>query len=54
MHRLRIQAFAPLLIEGKANQQQPQVCTAYNADYDGDKMAVHVPLSLEAQIEARA
>src|SRR3569833_245326 len=52
--RLGIQAFEPVLIEGKAIQLHPLVCTAYNADFDGDQMAVHVPLSLEAQIEARA
>ena len=54
LHRLGIQAFEPVLIEGKAIQLHPLVCTAYNADFDGDQMAVHVPLSLEAQIEARA
>ena len=54
MHRLGIQAFEPLLIEGKAIQLHPLVCTAYNADFDGDQMAVHVPLTIEAQIEARA
>lgn len=53
LHRLGIQAFEPLLIEGKAIQLHPLVCTAYNADFDGDQMAVHVPLSLEAQLEAR-
>ena len=53
LHRLGIQAFEPLLIEGKAIQLHPLVCTAFNADFDGDQMAVHVPLSLEAQIEAR-
>ena len=53
LHRLGVQAFEPLLIEGKAIQLHPLVCTAYNADFDGDQMAVHVPLSLEAQIEAR-
>src|SRR3569623_2150083 len=53
LHRLGIQAFEPVLIEGKAIQLHPLVCTAYNADFDGDQMAVHVPLSLEAQIEAR-
>jgi len=54
LHRLGIQAFEPQLIEGKAIQLHPLVCTAFNADFDGDQMAVHVPLSLEAQIEARA
>ena len=54
LHRLGIQAFEPVLIEGKAIQLHPLVCTAFNADFDGDQMAVHVPLSLEAQIEARA
>jgi len=54
LHRLGIQAFEPVLIEGKAIQLHPLVCTAYNADFDGDQMAVHVPLTLEAQIEARA
>jgi len=53
LHRLSIQAFEPLLIEGKAIQLHPLVCAAYNADFDGDQMAVHVPLSIEAQIEAR-
>ena len=53
LHRLGIQAFEPVLIEGKAIQLHPLVCTAFNADFDGDQMAVHVPLSLEAQIEAR-
>ena len=53
LHRLGIQAFEPVLIEGKAIQLHPLVCAAYNADFDGDQMAVHVPLSLEAQIEAR-
>jgi len=53
LHRLGIQAFEPLLVEGKAIQLHPLVCTAYNADFDGDQMAVHVPLSLEAQLEAR-
>ncbi len=53
LHRLGIQAFEPVLIEGKAIQLHPLVCTAYNADFDGDQMAVHVPLSIEAQIEAR-
>ena len=53
LHRLGIQAFEPLLIEGKAIQLHPLVCTAFNADFDGDQMAVHVPLSLEAQVEAR-
>ncbi|MFP1496896.1 hypothetical protein ACLB1Q_19550 [Escherichia coli] len=58
MHRLctvsGIQAFEPVLIEGKAIQLHPLVCAAYNADFDGDQMAVHVPLTLEAQLEARA
>jgi len=53
LHRLGIQAFEPVLIEGKAIQLHPLVCAAFNADFDGDQMAVHVPLSLEAQIEAR-
>ncbi len=53
LHRLGIQAFEPVLIEGKAIQLHPLVCTAFNADFDGDQMAVHVPLSIEAQIEAR-
>ena len=53
LHRLGIQAFEPVLIEGKAIQLHPLVCTAYNADFDGDQMAVHVPLSVEAQVEAR-
>ena len=53
LHRLGIQAFEPLLIEGKAIQLNPLVCTAFNADFDGDQMAVHVPLSIEAQTEAR-
>jgi len=53
LHRLGIQAFEPILIEGKAIQLHPLVCTAFNADFDGDQMAVHVPLSLEAQLEAR-
>ncbi|MBT6277464.1 MAG: DNA-directed RNA polymerase subunit beta', partial [Chromatiales bacterium] len=53
LHRLGIQAFEPVLIEGKAIQMHPLVCTAFNADFDGDQMAVHVPLSLEAQLEAR-
>ena len=53
LHRLSIQAFEPLLVEGKAIQLHPLVCAAYNADFDGDQMAVHVPLSLEAQIESR-
>ncbi len=53
LHRLGIQAFEPILIEGKAIQLHPLVCHAYNADFDGDQMAVHVPLSIEAQIEAR-
>ena len=54
LHRLGIQAFEPLLIEGKAIQLHPLVCGAFNADFDGDQMAVHVPLSLEAQLEARS
>ncbi|WP_159017560.1 DNA-directed RNA polymerase subunit beta' [Cognatiluteimonas profundi] len=54
LHRLGIQAFEPVLIEGKAIQLHPLVCTAFNADFDGDQMAVHIPLSLEAQLEARA
>jgi len=54
LHRLGIQAFEPILIEGKAIQLHPLVCTAFNADFDGDQMAVHVPLSLEAQLEARS
>jgi DNA-directed RNA polymerase subunit beta' len=53
LHRLGIQAFEPLLIEGKAIQLHPLVCSAFNADFDGDQMAVHVPLSVEAQLEAR-
>ena len=53
LHRLGVQAFEPVLIEGKAIQLHPLVCTAFNADFDGDQMAVHVPLSLEAQLEAR-
>ena len=54
LHRLGIQAFEPLLIEGKAIQLHPLVCAAFNADFDGDQMAVHVPLSVEAQLEARS
>lgn len=54
LHRLGIQAFEPLLVEGKAIQLHPLVCAAYNADFDGDQMAVHVPLTIEAQLEARA
>ena len=54
LHRLGIQAFEPILIEGKAIQLHPLVCTPYNADFDGDQMAVHVPLSVEAQLEARS
>jgi DNA-directed RNA polymerase subunit beta' len=54
LHRLGIQAFEPQLVEGKAIQLHPLVCTAYNADFDGDQMAVHIPLSVEAQLEARA
>ena len=53
LHRLGIQAFEPILIEGKSIQLHPLVCTAFNADFDGDQMAVHIPLSLEAQLEAR-
>lgn len=53
LHRLGIQAFEPVLIEGKAIQLHPLVCTAFNADFDGDQMAVHIPLSVEAQLEAR-
>ena len=53
LHRLGIQAFEPLLVEGKAIQLHPLVCSAYNADFDGDQMAVHIPLSVEAQIECR-
>ena len=54
LHRLGIQAFQPVLVEGKAIRIHPLVCTAFNADFDGDQMAVHVPLSFEAQLEARA
>lgn len=54
LHRLGIQAFEPILIEGKAIQLHPLVCTAYNADFDGDQMAVHIPLTLESQLEARS
>ncbi len=54
LHRLGIQAFEPVLVEGKAIQLHPLVCTAYNADFDGDQMAVHVPLSIESQLEARS
>ncbi len=54
LHRLGLQAFEPMLIEGKAIQLHPLVCTAFNADFDGDQMAVHVPLSIEAQLEARS
>src|SRR5213595_258680 len=53
LHRLGIQAFEPVLIEGKAIQLHPLVCAAFNADFDGDQMAVHIPLSIEAQMEAR-
>ncbi len=53
LHRLGIQAFEPILVEGKRLKLHPLVCTAYNADFDGDQMAVHVPLSVEAQAEAR-
>lgn len=54
LHRLGIQAFEPILVEGKAIQLHPLVCTAYNADFDGDQMAVHIPLTLESQLEARS
>ena len=54
LHRLGIQAFEPVLVEGRAIQLHPLVCQAYNADFDGDQMAVHVPLSAEAQAEAMA
>ena len=54
LHRLGIQAFEPMLIEGKAIQLHPLVCTAFNADFDGDQMAVHIPLSIEAQLESRS
>ena len=54
LHRLGIQAFEPMLVEGKAIQLHPLVCVAFNADFDGDQMAVHVPLTIEAQLEARA
>src|SRR4029453_13591870 len=54
LHRLGIQVLEPVLVEGKAIQIHPLVCQAFNADFDGDQMAVHVPLSLEAQLEARA
>ncbi len=53
LHRLGIQAFEPILVEGRAIQLHPLVCPAFNADFDGDQMAVHVPLSLETQAEAR-
>ena len=53
LHRLGIQAFEPVLVEGRALKLHPLACTAYNADFDGDQMAVHVPLSAEAQAEAR-
>ena len=53
LHRLGIQAFEPILTEGKAIRLHPLVCAAFNADFDGDQMAVHLPLSIEAQIEAR-
>ena len=53
LHRLGIQAFEPVLVEGRALKLHPLVCTAYNADFDGDQMAIHVPLSAEAQAEAR-
>ena len=54
LHRLSIQSFEPILIEGQAIQLHPLVCTAYNADFDGDQMAVHVPLSVEAQVESKS
>ena len=54
LHRLGIQAFEPVLVEGKAIKIHPLVCAAFNADFDGDQMAVHIPLSIEAQTEARA
>ena len=53
MHRLGIQAFEPILVEGSAIQIHPLVCTAFNADFDGDQMAVHLPLSVEAQVECK-
>merc|ERR1712227_1108551 len=53
LHRLGIQSFEPILIEGKAIQLHPLVCAAFNADFDGDQMAVHIPLTLEAQLESR-
>ena len=53
LHRLGVQAFEPKLIEGNAIELHPLVCAAFNADFDGDQMAVHIPLSLEAQLEAR-
>ena len=53
LHRLGIQAFEPVLVEGRALKLHPLVCTAFNADFDGDQMAIHVPLSAEAQAEAR-
>ncbi len=53
LHRLGIQAFEPILVQGKAIKLHPLVCTAYNADFDGDQMAIHVPLSAEAQAECR-
>ena len=53
LHRLGIQAFEPILVEGRAIKLHPLACTAFNADFDGDQMAVHVPLSMEAQAEAR-
>ena len=53
LHRLGIQAFQPVLVEGKAIRIHPMVCTAFNADFDGDQMAVHLPLSYESQLEAR-
>ncbi|WP_267717964.1 hypothetical protein, partial [Neisseria gonorrhoeae] len=54
LHRLGIQAFEPVLVAGKSIRLHPLACEAYNADFDGDQMAVHVPLTLEAQLEARA
>ena len=53
LHRLSIQSFEPVLVEGEAIRIHPLVCTAFNADFDGDQMAVHVPLSIEAQLESR-
>merc|ERR1712085_27500 len=54
LHRLGIQAFEPIIVQGRAIKLHPLVCTAFNADFDGDQMAVHVPLTLEAQLESRA